>query len=115
MAWFRLAISIIVFAMSCALLGYFAEFCVHRRKWPGRVLGLMVLAIALLWPIVVVLYTIHDARNYLAQHPRDDAPGMVVISVVYVGAPFLFFASLPPTIAGSVIARLKNSNRSNAA
>jgi hypothetical protein len=76
-----------------------------------NVLGLMVLAIAVLWPIVVVLYTIHDARNHLAQHPRDDAPGMVVVSVIYFGAPFLFFASLPPTIAGSVIARRKNSSR----
>jgi hypothetical protein len=95
MAWIRLATAIIVFATSCAALGYFAEFCVDRCKWRGWVLGLMVFAIAVLWPIVVVLYTIHDASNYLALHPHDDAPGMLVISVIYVDAPFLFFASLP--------------------
>ena len=115
MAWFRLATAIIVFVGSCVVLGYCAEYCVQRCKWRGWVLGLMVLAIAILWPVVVVLYTLHDARNYHLQHPHDDAPGMVVASVIYVGAPFLFVASLPPTIAGVVMGRRKQSKRSNAA
>jgi hypothetical protein len=115
MAWFRLATAIIVFVGSCVVLGYFAEYCVHRRKWRGWVLGPMVLAIGVLWPIVVVLYTLHDARNYHIQHPLDDAPGMVVASVIYVGAPFLFVASLAPVIAGVVIGRRKHSEGSTAA
>ena len=115
MAWFRLATAIIVFLGSCVVLGYFAEYYAHRCKWHAWILGLTILAIAVLWPIVVVLYTIHDARNYHIQHPHDDAPGMVVASVIYVGAPFLFIASLPPTIAGVVIASRKKSERSNAA
>ena len=108
MAWFRLATAIVVFLTTCAVLGYFAEFWVHRRGWPGWILGLMVLVIALLWPVIVVLYTVHDARRYLSQHPHDDAPGMVVVSVIYVGAPFLFVASLLPAIVGAVIARLRD-------
>ena len=115
MAWVRLAVAIIIFVTSCVGLGYFAEYCVRLRKWPGWVLGLMVLAVAVLWPVVVVLYTIHDARNYLSQHPHDDAPGMVVVSMISVGAPFLFVATLPPTIMGVVIGRHKNSKRSIAA
>ena len=111
MAWARLAVAIVIFVASCVGLGYFAEYCVRRRKWPGWVLGLMVLAVAVLWPIVVVLYIFHDARNYLSQHPHDDAPGMVVVSMISLGAPFLFVASLPPTIVGVVIGRRKNSKR----
>ena len=115
MAWVRLTIAMIIFNTSCVGLGYFAEFCVRRRQWPGWVLGLMVVAAAFIWPVVVVLYTIHDAENYLSQHPHDDAPGMVVVSVISVGAPFLFIASLPPAIAGAVIGRYQNSKRSIAA
>lgn len=60
------------------------------------------------WASVALLVSgLHDARNYHIRHPHDDAPGMVVASVIYVGAPFLFIASLPPTIAGVVIASRK--------
>jgi uncharacterized membrane protein len=115
MAWVRLATAIMIFVTSCVGLGYLAEYCVRPRKWPGWVLGLMVLAVAVLWPVVVVLYTIHDAHTYLSQHPHDDAPGMVVASMISVGVPFLFVASLPPTIMGVVIGRHKGSKRSIAA
>jgi hypothetical protein len=112
MAWVRLAIAIIVFVTSCVGLGYFAEYFVRRHKWPEWIVGLIVFGVAVLWPAVVLLYTIYDASNYLSQHPNDDAPGMVVYSMISVGAPFLFVASLPLTIMGVVIGRHKNSKRS---
>jgi hypothetical protein len=112
MAWIRLSATIIIFATICAGWGYFAEYWVRRRKWPGWILGLMVLAVAVLWPVVVVCWTIYDASNYLSQHPHDDGPGMVVVSMITVGAPFLFVASFPPTVAGVLIGRHRNSKRS---
>lgn len=110
MAWLRLATAIIVFSVSCVGFGYLAAVFVHRRKWSAWVLGLLVLVIAFFWPVIVVLYTLHDAGQYHSQHPHDDAPGMVVISVIYVGAPFLFVASIPLTVIGAVIARRRNSH-----
>ena len=108
MAWFRLAIAIIVFVTTCVGLGYLADSWIQRRKWPDWVLALAVFIIAFLWPVVVVTYTIYDAQRYLRQHPHDDAPGMVVVSMVNVGAPFLFVASIPPTVTGAVISRRRH-------
>src|SRR5215213_673810 len=100
MMWGRLATAIIVFVVSCIGLGYLAEFWVRRCGWPRWVSGLMTFAIAFLWPVIVVCYTIYDARRYLDLHPRDDAPGMVVASVIFVGAPLLFVLSLPLAFVG---------------
>src|SRR5262245_22641619 len=103
--WIRLTVAIVIFVATCVGFGWLSEYIVHRNKWRGWVLALMVIASSVLWPITVVLYTIHDARRYLLQHPHDDAPGMVVVSVIYVGAPFLFIASLLPIFAGAALAR----------
>lgn len=106
--WVRLATAIIVFVASCVGLGYLSQFWVRRRKWPGWIAGLMSFAFALLWPVIVVAYIVFDARRYQALHPHDDAPGMVVASVIFVGAPFLFVLSLPLILIGVLIARRRN-------
>jgi RsiW-degrading membrane proteinase PrsW (M82 family) len=108
MAWIRLATAIIVFVTICIGFGYFADSWIQRRRWPDWTLALAVVVIAFLWPVVVVTYTIYDAQRYLAQHPHDDAPGMVVVSMISVGAPFLFVASIPPTVIGAVISRRRS-------
>jgi hypothetical protein len=105
--WIRLAAAIIVFVSSCLGLGYLAGLWVQRRGWPGWVSGLMSLALAILWPALIVGYVIYDARRYHALHPHDDAPGMVVMSVISVGAPLLFLFSLPLIFVGASMARRK--------
>jgi hypothetical protein len=109
MMWVRLATAIIVFVASCIGLGYLAEFWVRRRKWPGLVSVLMSFAIAFVWPVMAVGYTVYDARRYLSMHPHDDAPGMVVASVIFVGAPLLFILSLPLALIGILIVRRRDS------
>jgi hypothetical protein len=111
MIWFRLTTAITIFLTSCVALGYFAERWLRRHDWPGWVSGLMTFGIAVLWPVIVVAYVIYDANRYLVQHPHDDAPGMVVVSVIYVGAPFLFLCSILPAVVGALIARRRNSSR----
>ena len=115
MAWLRLATAIVVFVTTCVGLGYLADTLIHRRNWPDWLLALAVLAIAFVWPILIVAYTVYDARWYLSQHPHDDAPGMVVVSMISVGAPFLFVASIPPTVVGVVLSRRKTRQHSSAA
>ena len=110
MAWLRLAIAILVFVTTCAGFGYLAESFIRRRKGPGWVLALAIFAIAFLWPVVVVTYTIHDAKRFLAQHPESDAPGMVIASMITVGAPFLFVVSIPPIVTGAVISRRRQNS-----
>ena len=109
--WARVTTAIVVFVGSCTGLGYLAEFWVRRRGWPSWISSLVPFAIALMWPAIVVCYTIYDARRYLALHPHDDAPGMVFASVLFVGAPFLFICSLPLAFVGVFIARKRNSGR----
>jgi hypothetical protein len=114
MMWVRLAIAIIfliVFVASCIGLGYLVEFLVRHRGWPRWISGLMSFAIAFLWPSIVVCYTIYDARRYSSLHPHDDAPGMVVASVIFVGAPLLFVLSFPLALVGVFIARRQNFGR----
>ncbi len=107
MQWIRLAAAIIVFVTSCIGLGYLARSLVLRRKWPGWAGGLMSVAVALTWPAFVAGYTIYDARRCSAAHPHDDAPAMVVVSVITIGVPLLFLLSLPLAAVGSFLARRK--------
>jgi len=109
--WVRLATAIIIFVASSVGLGYFAEFWVRRLQWPKWVSGLLLFAIAFLWPTIVVIYTIYDARRHLSLHPHDDAPGMVVASVIFVGAPFLFVVSFPLALVGAWIAHRRDAGR----
>ena len=105
MALLRLATALIVFTTTCIALGYVAELLIRRRKWSGWVSGLLIFAIALIWPVFVVVYIIYDANRYLVSHPHDDAPAMVVGTVIEIVAPILFFLSFPPTLVGTILAR----------
>jgi hypothetical protein len=110
MMWACLMAAIMVFAASCIGLGYIAGSRACKHKWAAWVGRLMHFAVACFWPVAVVGYTIYDARRYLAQHPRDDAPGMVVLSMISVGAPLLFILSLPLAHSGMSLAGRRFSN-----
>jgi hypothetical protein len=100
---------IIIFVTSCIGLGYFGGFCVRRFRWPGWLLGVWVCGFAFLWPVTVMIYVWFDAQRYLRQHPHDDAPGLVVISVFNVVAPILFIASFLPLLTGVALGRRRTS------
>lgn len=106
MVWVRLATAIIVFLAACGGLGYLAGLLIRRRKWRDWVLPVAVIAIAFVGPVMVVTYTIYDARRYQRQ-PHDDAPGIIVYSPIFA-APFLFVASIPPTVIGAFIGRCRS-------
>jgi len=112
MMWGRLTVAIIVilvFLTSCVGLGYLVAFWARRHKWPWWASGIWFLIVSVLWPIIVVSYTIFDARRDLSQNPHDDAPGMVVASTISIGAPLLFFLSLLLAIIGAFIASRSDS------
>ncbi|MET0645403.1 MAG: hypothetical protein ABW208_02215 [Pyrinomonadaceae bacterium] len=111
MTWVRLTTAAIVFVTSCAGLGYLAELRVLRRKWPGWASGLLSAGLAFVWPVIVAGYVIYDARRYQAQHPDDDAPGMLVMSVIVVGVPVLALLGAPLVRLGAVLARSNNAKR----
>ena len=113
MMWIRLAIAIMIYIASSVGLGYLAGFWVRQHKRPGWVSGLLSAIIALLWPAILVGYTIFDARRHLSQHPSDDAPGMVVVSVIHVLAPMLFVLTLFLALAGVGIADVRYSKKYN--
>jgi len=115
MALVRLTTFIVVFVTTCIGLGYFAEFCVRRFQWPRWLLGILVVALAFVWPIAVVVYVWFDAQRYLRQHPHDDAPGMVMLAVFDVFAPILCIASFLPLLAGVAIRRGETAKRDAAA
>jgi hypothetical protein len=107
MTGFVFVTAVVVFLTSCMGFGYFAELLARRRKWRGWVSILLIFALAFIWPIFLIVYVIQDASRYLKLHPHDDAPGMVVVSVVEVLAPLVFFMSFPPIVVGAMIARRK--------
>ena len=111
MTWVRLTTAAVVFVTSCAGLGYLAELWVLRRRWPGWASGLLSAALAFVWPAIVVGYVIHDARRYQSRHPLDDAPGMLVVSVIVVGVPVLALLGAPLVRLGASLARRDNDSR----
>ena len=104
MIWIRLATLIIIVITSCVGLGYLSERWILRHRWRGWVTGLMLVGISLLWPVITAVYLMYDAREYLQQHPGDDAPGMVFASFIYVGVPFLIILSLALALIGVALA-----------
>jgi hypothetical protein len=67
----------------------------------------LIFGLAFIWPVFLIVYIIQDASRYLKLHPHDDAPGMVVVVVVEVLAPLVFFMSFPPIVVGAIIAHRK--------
>src|SRR5438105_1674580 len=74
--------------------------------------GLMSVAIALLWPAIVIGDAIYGARHYQRQSPSDpgDAPAYVLIGVFLFLAPLLFLFSLSLALIGAHIARRRHSD-----
>lgn len=107
--WLRLTVAIVIFATPCVALGWLLGYIVRRNDWPGWLLALLVVASGFLSPVVVVLYSIHDAQRHLLEYPNDDAAGMVALGVIFFVAPLLFFASLIPILSGVALARRKKS------
>jgi hypothetical protein len=63
---------------------------------------------AAVWPVLLVALTIHEGSQYQPHSGGDvaiDGPAMLLISVLFVGVPISFFASLILVIVGVVIAR----------
>jgi hypothetical protein len=108
MVWFGFSIFILLFITSSVGLSYAANSWIRRQKRSNRAGCLMSLAIALLWPAIVVGYIFYDASRYQAQNPYDDAPAMVVISFINIGAPLLFCISLALAFLGMALAHSRN-------
>jgi 4-amino-4-deoxy-L-arabinose transferase-like glycosyltransferase len=110
--WLRIGTALIVFAVSCLSLAYFAERWALHRKWPGWTSILMSLGIALIWPAVVIIDTNHDIKQHHLQYPNevDDASGFIFLGAIFVWAPFLFVLSFVLARLGAFIVRHKDSN-----
>ena len=108
MAFVRLAIAGVLFIVTSGGLGYLADRCVSGRKWSRLLLGLALVFIATLWPIFILAFKLWTGRDYVRQHPHDDAPAMVIAGIIYVVAPTLFIMSLLISSLGVSISRRRN-------
>ena len=107
-----LATVITVFVASCIGLGYLAEVCVRRRKWPRWFAGVMALLIACLWPVTAFAYVIYTGNRYIAEHAGEvnDAPAMVLMGLISI-SPFIFLGGLSLALVGLYMGRRKSSSR----
>ena len=112
MVWFRLGTVLIAFVGSCIGLAYLSELWARRTKWPRWTSTVMSVAIALIWPVVVIIDTGHDMNQYRLQHPNevDDASGFIILAL-YFWVPVLFFLSLVLARVGVFIVRRKRIDR----
>lgn len=111
-ALIRLIALIGVFVVSCGGLGYLAGMCLRRSGWPSRVLPLVCVAIAFIWPAALLSFTYYGMTHYQRRDASDpgDAPAMVMAGAIFVGAPILFLLSLPLAIGGASLARRRRSS-----
>ena len=107
MVWIRFTVAIAVFVTSCAGLGYLAGLWARRREWPRKASVLMSVAIAFIWPAIVVGAALYGASQYQPRDASDpgDAPAYVLMGAIFVGAPILFVLSLPLALVGASMAR----------
>ena len=107
LALIRLAVLIGVFVVSCGGLGYLAGRWVRRHRWPLSAIGALCAAISFIWPAIIIGWAYNEASHYQRRGPSDpgDAPAMLIASVLFAGAPFLFLVSLPIAITGAVIGK----------
>ncbi|MBV9924756.1 MAG: hypothetical protein JOZ96_06905 [Acidobacteria bacterium] len=108
MHWFHLGAFFAIFVTSCVGLGHLAESWVLRRGWRAWASGLLSAAVVLVWPVGVVAYFMYDASRYQAEHPGDDAPGMVIFAMVTVGFPLLALLGIVPVRLGAFLARRRH-------
>ncbi len=111
LALIRLAALIGVFVASCGGLGYLAGRWARRHRWPAFAIGALCVAISLIWPAIIISGAYYGAYHYQRRGPSDpgDAPAMLIASVLFAGAPFLFLVSLPLAIGGAVIGKRRTT------
>ena len=107
----RLAVLIGVFVVSCGGLGYLAGRLVRGRRGRGFLISALCAAIGLIWPAIIVGWAYYEAFHYQRRGPSDpgDAPGMLIASALFAGAPILFLLSLPLAVGGAVIGQRKKT------
>ena len=107
----NLTILIGVFVVSCGGLGYLAGRWVRRHRWPPFAIGALCAGISLIWPAIIISWAYYGAYHYQRRGPSDpgDAPGMLIASALFAGAPILFLLSLPLAIGGAVIGQRRKS------
>src|SRR5260370_17794217 len=97
LGWLRLSALIAFFAASCMGLGYLAGYLARRRGWPTWTIGFASVLIGFLWPIILLVAAMYSARHYERRSASDpgDAPAMLLVSLIPVRFPVLFFLSFP--------------------
>jgi hypothetical protein len=103
----RLATHLIVFAGTCLGMGYL----VGRKLKAPVIIGLSSVGAAVVWPVLLMAFTVYEGRSYTPYGPSDpvDAPGLLVLSMLFVGVPAVFGISLLLVLVGIVIARTKKA------
>ena len=110
MVWIRTAVAVGAFVASCAGLGYLAARLVRRREWSRKVTALLCIAIAFIWPVVLVGSAMYGMAHYHCPDPNVtcDGPAMFLVSAIFAGAPILFVLSLPLAVGGAFVAGRRN-------
>jgi hypothetical protein len=113
MVWLRLGATLIVFVVSCLGLAYLSELWARRKKWPPWTGILMSVAIALIWPAVVIIDTGHETKQHRTQYPNevDDASGFIILGAYFFWVPVLFFLSLVLARVGVFFVRRNRTSR----
>jgi ABC-type spermidine/putrescine transport system permease subunit II len=106
MVWLRITVTLGVFLVTCAGSGFLAGRWVRRRKWSPKVTAMLCVSIAFIWPAIAIGAAVYGMYHYERRGPNDpgDAPGMLLASVVFVGAPVLFALGLPLAVGGAFVA-----------
>jgi len=112
MPWIRFIVAIGIFVLSCGGLGYLAGIWLRRSGWPSKILPLVCVAIAFIWPTALLGFAFYGMTHYQRRDASDpgDAPAMLMASSIFVGAPVLFLLSLPLAIGGASLARRRRSS-----
>jgi len=96
LGWVRLLVALIVFVVSCTGLGYLAGVWSRQRAWSREICVLMSIAIALIWPAILIADSWHIATTCLPRNLDQvcDVPIYALIGAISFGAPVLFIISL---------------------
>jgi hypothetical protein len=77
---------------------------VGRKLKTPVVIGVASVGAAIVWPALLIVWAVYEARHYRPYRPTDlaDAPGLLVMSALYL-SPMLFVISLVSVLVGVVI------------
>ena len=80
-----------VFVGSCVGLACLSELWTRRTGWPRWTSTVMSIAIALIWPVIVIIDTGHDLKQHRLQYPNevDDASGFIILALYFFWVPVL--------------------------